>query len=399
MFIKFHEWLKNKDPFLLDEMDRRDFMKYSALGLGGLAGASAMYKGAKKIGYEIFTPDSIKKQNPENLPYIVKKPINVFKWIHRAVLDKAKFVSDFENLKPGSDLSIGQETRKKYFDRDVMLYVVPHEAIEKAKPGSWAYASPGRKNKGGDWIVMPEDAFSVLPTQTTDGELTKDGAQTLAHELRHTTQDHDTTKDRNQGTNISLKDKKMYDKYMQDPKEMGVRLASTKNMMNRDALIENILAKPKNFVVYRASQDPKTKNVKPELVQIPVEDLRKMLSEALPSDEKELFKFFYTDDPSKLVRAVLKSPTFLGMLEKYKDDAVIPGEPDLGIQSMRKILGMLRDEKLESYLGKNNDAKSLYYFWKKLPSDMKSKYFQELWNGYDTVVKGYDMASKLYSMT
>jgi hypothetical protein len=190
----------------------------------------------------------------------------------------------------------------------------------------------------------------------------------------------------------------MYDKYMQDPKEMGVRLASTKNMMNRDALIENILAKPKNFVVYRASQDPKTKNVKTELVQIPVEDLRKMLSEALPSDEKELFKFFYTDDPSKLVRAVLKSPTFLGMLEKYKDDAVIPGEPDLGIQSMRQILGMLHDEKLESYLGKNNDAKSLYYFWKKLPSDMKSKYFQELWNGYDTVVKGYGMASKLHSM-
>jgi hypothetical protein len=65
---------------------------------------------------------------------------------------------------------------------------------------------------------------------------------------------------------------------------------------------------------------------------------------------------------------------------------------------MKKILGMLHDEKLESYLGKNNDAKSLYYFWKKLPSDMKSKYFQELWNGYDTVVKGYGMASKLHSM-
>jgi hypothetical protein len=125
-------------------------------------------------------------------------------------------------------------------------------------------------------MVMPDELFDELPTPTSDGKLTKDGAEALAHELRHTTQQGETPFNRSQGAvrffppgqqEPSRRGSSAWFQYYNDPKEMGVRLAAIKNYMSKESLFK---ITDSNF---------------PEENR----DYAKLLIAFLPEDEKRIF--------------------------------------------------------------------------------------------------------------
>lgn len=403
--MTFHEWLLKNDPLFMEALDRRELLNLGAMGGGFALGAGSLVPAAKKT-YDFFTkPMNVGAKKTDDTEEIIpgvpgiKKKINVLHWISKVVPDKAKFVRDFANLKPGSDLSIGQETRKEMFNRNVWLFVISPEQIEKMRPNAYAFAELGQNDKGGNYIVMPTTAFSKLPTATTDGELTVTGAQTLAHELRHTTQNRDAAPKARQGDESSISDTAdRHSYYMKRPPEMGVRLAATKNMMNKDDVVEALVRSTKKQDIMRYIKNPKTKEDESQIINIPKNELQKMFQEALPDDEKQLFKFFYTNDPKKLQNAIAQTPTFQEMLEKYSDKVGETFSDNFGRHHMNLFLKQFTDANLESYLNKSKDASSLYNFYKTLSGNDKATFFKELWNAYDTVVKGAGLVSKFYNM-
>ena len=236
----FVEWLKINYPEFLNEQDNSVKPWIT----------SPVYKPIPKQTPSTIAPPaaSLPANHPENEykadEIIIKKQIIPKDFIRAAQTNPEKWDRDFQNLqKPGTMPSkyhtgsqwkdIGFATHKDFLDKPITIYVVTDEALKRLYPYAGAYAS-----SRGDYIVMPKNSFTELPTATSDGKLTKDGAETLAHELRHTTQKGIIPQERLQDPNLPGKytdlTSPISKRYFKDPREMGVRLAAIKNLLDEN---------------------------------------------------------------------------------------------------------------------------------------------------------------------
>ena len=209
---KFIEWIEKNYPYFLSEQEQRP----------------PFFAASSNNPEQIYSPNEI----------IIKKQVIPKNLIRSAQPNPEKWDVDYQNLKkPGIPPSkyhlgpqpedIGFATHKEFFEKPVTMYVVKQDAIQRNYKVN-AYAS--FKNR---YVVISNTAFEVLPTATSDGKLTKEGANTLAHELRHTTQKGEVPINRNVTAQQDIKSTEGWQKYMHDPNEMGVRLAALKNILTK----------------------------------------------------------------------------------------------------------------------------------------------------------------------
>jgi hypothetical protein len=301
---------------------------------------------------ENITVKTITKTDSDYKPdeIIVKKIVIPKKLIRSAQSNKAKWDKDFEQLKTDHIYDLGYKTHKEKFDQPILLYVVKSEAIHRKYPNAGAYAVPWDK-----CIVLPETAFEVLPTASSDGKLTKWGAETMAHELRHTTQDLTNPHARKARTFKG----DINSNYYNDPSEIGVRVAALKNLITID-----------NFLyTFDKSVD--------------VNDIKKIIKLA-HGDERTLFSYIISDELFKKDAIQNKMPEFTN--PKYEKEA-------------KKILNAL--ESVRDHMSrKNHDASSLLYYLYGLhltnPAE-KTEYIQKLLNSYNDVVKSNNKQNKTYT--
>jgi hypothetical protein len=177
---------------------------------------------------------------------------------------------------------------------------------------------------------MRKSSFIELPSKTSIGKLTKDGIESLAHELRHTTQDvGKVPESRRYNDNLG------YKHYMHDPVEMGVRIAAIKNLIS-------------------------SKTISDYLGNDPVSQAIKM---SLPQDEKQILNLILNND----------------LWEKQ----IIQNNPKLQQKEIeQKINSIIERIKLL-----NSDADSLVDLYRSLNPEEKQNYMKEILQHYDKVVQ------------
>lgn len=181
---------------------------------------------------------------------IIEKIIIPKNMIRNTQFDPTKWDKDYKNLSNDTDGS-NFATDKSLFDEPVRMLVVKKDGFRRVLRRT-------SKDEGYDashdpyymqaWnssktVVLPEYAFTELPTASSDGKLNQDGANILARILRYTTQSKGRVDDQRSFNKEDIKpgyrfDSNLpsYDKYYKDPKEMGVRLAAIKNYMSKNSL-------------------------------------------------------------------------------------------------------------------------------------------------------------------
>lgn len=366
--MRFSEWLEQRDPGLLLEMQRRSFLK----SLVGIAATPLLAKVPRKImdiGMDMFTGKIDLK--PEDLA--AHKRVNILSILKKSVHNPEKFMRDFENLKsPGSD-DIGMATRKEMLDRDIDLYVVTDKYMKEKRSNSLSdsesqatgFADIGTDRRGGMFVVMPERLFAELPSSTSDGVLAKLGIETLVHELRHTTQNRDKIP-------ISRYFQSTEDSYMWHPAEMGVRLASAKNIADRDYIL--------NFANRKLKLNWEGNGVK-----ISHPQAMSLLSSLLPKEDKDIFVLLM--NPELIRRNLENLPEYKKIVEQIKDRNMVGSFAG-------NILKPL-DGGENSIQSSDSDFESLFEYYKKLNPSKKIQYMQELKHAFDTVVHGGSSREKV----
>jgi hypothetical protein len=303
----FVEWLKIKHPrYFTEQQNEQD-------NLG-------------------FRPDEI----------IIQKNVIPKQLIRNAQFDTNKWDKDFNRLQdPSENQNSGFATIKYYFDEPVRMLVVKKEALKRVRPSAEAYYMSLQHT-----VVLPNTMFTELPTASSDGKLTPEGAEALAHELRHSTQQGFVPKVRQQDFNLQGEQSKK--RYFKDPREMGVRLAAIKNYMSKDALqkIANLSTKNKDYA--------------------------NKLVETLPEDEKLIFYFIL--HPQEWERRSLK---------------IINSEtnnPD-NRKLINLILRSVLYELITNLSKSNGDVSEILSFYNTLNGAEKEDYYKELIGAYDQVVK------------
>jgi len=440
----FAEWLKTNYPEFLNEQDNsvKPWM------------TSPVYNPIAKKPSTIATPNAPDRWHPENTykadEIIIKKQIIPKDFIRAAQPNPEKWDRDFQNLqKPGTMPSqyhtgsqfkdIGFATHKDFFDTPVTMYVVTDEALKRVYPDAGAYAS-----FQDGYVVMPKKSFTELPTASSDGKLTKNGAETLAHELRHTTQKGKAPQERWQDPNLpgsyndmtSPKSKKYY----QDPMEMGVRLAAIKNLLD-----ENLRQKIKKEIAVNLNLE-NLEFYKNLTARVPLDDYldegiidnddiilntekwidtayneikRKLNSNQYytPNNVKFIKNYIIDSNPeiekskkdNMLLRAKQRKNEYLFKQEMRKlQDIDFKNEKDMLIFILDPIMYLNSKIKNNSYLyhgashkeiqkefrkivdkikGENRDVSSLIEFYDSLDPEKKKNYLDELLRFYDQVVK------------
>lgn len=276
----------------------------------------------KKLNSTYHSPENKYKDNILSIKEVM--PIN---YIRMAQKNKEKFDKDYENLqKPGDD-DLGFATDKEKFNKPIRMIIITDEAMNKTLGNTLAFATRDHK---GSVIVMRKSSFIELPSKTSIGKLTEDGIESLAHELRHTTQDNSKVPEsRKQKTASS------YKHYMHDPREMGVRIAAIKNLIS-------------------------SKTISDYLGNDPVSQAIKM---SLPQDEKQILNLILNND----------------LWEKQ----IIQNNPKLQqIEIEQKINYIIERIKLL-----NIGADSLIDLYRSLNPEEKQNYMKEILQNYDKVVQ------------
>ena len=230
--MNFKQWLINEEIYT-NNTTNESWRANAAAALMGL-GSSMGLVNAQSPTPTVNQAKQQEDRSPENIfkGYIVAfKEVSPIKFIRMAQYDKEKFDDDYENLQKPSDDDLGFATLKEKFNKPIRLIVVDDEAYSRRK-GKYSQAYLGNDRKG-PIAVLRRSAFSELPTETSDGKLTPVGISSLSHELRHGLQNQQKTpQERAQkpvpadgGNNIEY-----YKHYMNDPREMGVRIAALKNI-------------------------------------------------------------------------------------------------------------------------------------------------------------------------
>jgi hypothetical protein len=368
----FNQYIKSRDIELYQQIVNEDLwqtikkpLPQLAMALGGLGSTfagNAILKHADQT--QLPSPSRSTNADQTQLPspsrstkndkqyskdeILIKKIIYPKELIKDAQQNKSKWQKDFDNLDTDETGDIGHATIKNKFDKPILMYVVNDDAIKRYNKNAYAYA-----NSSEDYIVMPKSAFEILPTQNSNGKLTKYGAETIAHELRHTTQNTDKTpKERNQGNG-----EWSIDKYMKDPAEMGVRIAALKNHMD-SIHIYDILKKN----------------------GLPQEELKKAVTllTALMNLKNENEMMYLILNPEKFT-----DPKYQKILNFYK--SVTKQDNDRTAKS--DIYSLLIDINL-ALKKQNSDVKSIINFYDSLTSsEEKQKFMSELMNNYGRIVK------------
>ena len=292
-----------------------------------------------------FTEQQNEQNSQDNLGYrpdeiIIQKNVIPKQLIRNTQFDTNKWDKDFNRLQdPSENQNSGFATIKYYFDEPVRMLVVKKEALKRIRPSAEAYYMPLQHA-----VVLPSTMFTELPTARSDGKLTPEGAETLAHELRHSTQQGFVPKGRQQEFNLQGERSKK--RYFKDPREMGVRLAAIKNYMSKDALqkIANLSTKNKDYA--------------------------NKIIETLPEDEKRIFHYIL--HPDEWIDAFVKGKNYSRWDQSNLESA------------WWQLIGGLRDQ--------NSDVSSLLYFYHRINTNNKhAKYkkeiYKELMDAYDQVVK------------
>ena len=296
------------------------------------------------------------RYRPEEI--IIIKNVIPKQLIRNAQFDTNKWDKDFENLQKPSEGDIGFATSKEFFDKPVRMLVVTRSGLTRVMGASTA----AYFNHSTRTMVMPDNAFIQLPTATSDGKLKPDGVHTLAHELRHTTQQGETPFHRSQGAvgfiggEPSQKYSFAWVQYLNDPKEMGVRLAAIKNYMSKESL----------FKIADSNFPKDNRDV----------DLghtyAKQLIAFLPEDEKRIFHY------------ILHPKEWSDAFAKEKNSS--PQQSKILLETVNRIIGILRKQ--------NRDINSLldFYYFMDVDRDkdfleMKQEAYKELMDAYDRVVK------------
>jgi hypothetical protein len=390
--LTFTEYLKNRDPALYESMvneaswqDIKNFGKKALVGAAAGAAATGLALGAGGVYNAVkgSTPAVQQKQNtqqvtqstqlsPQSITKIdknyapdeilIKKVVYPKDLIRAAQTNQQKWDKDFANLSTDYTGDLGHATRKSKFDKPSLMYVVKGDAMDRVSPQSGAYANT---YNGIPVIVMRDTAFKVLPTATSDGVPTQWGKESIAHELRHNTQDFNAIPqgryqgDGNHQGDINDQESDKGKHYRQDPVEMGVRLAALKNLMTP----ENI-----NSI---ADSMPETNKM---IIQKTIE-----LSN---NDEKNLMTLIMSD--SLLKKEIISSKA------KYTLDNQLRGsnatyDPDY--QYLKSVI----DDSLKTLRDKlgqqNHDAQDLLQFYNTIPLEKRGNFFKELIDNYDKVVK------------
>lgn len=301
-----------------------------------------------KINYpRYFTEQQNEQNSQDNLGYrpdeiLVQKNVIPKQLIRNAQFDTNKWDKDFNRLQdPSENQNSGFATIKYYFDEPVRMLVVKKEALKRIRPSAEAYYMPLQHA-----VVLSSTMFTELPTATSDGKLTPEGAETLAHELRHSTQQGFVPKGRQQEFNLQGEQGRK--RYFKDPREMGVRLAAIKNYMSKDALqkIANLSTKNKDYA--------------------------NKLVETLPEDEKLIFYFIL--HPQEWTRRSLK---------------II--NPETNNSDNHKVINLILRTVLYELIANlsksNSDVSSILDFYNTLSGAEKEDYYKELMGAYDQVVK------------
>lgn len=338
--FSFNEWLKKRDP-LLHEQVNEGWKANAAAALMGLGSSMGLVNAQSPTP----TPNQAKQQedrSPENIfkGYIVAfKEVSPIKYIRMAQHDKEKFDDDYENLQKPSDDDLGFATLKEKFNKPIRLIVVDDEAYARRK-GKYSQAYLGNDHKG-PIAVLRRSAFSELPTETSDGKLTPVGISSLSHELRHGLQNQQKTpQERAQkpapadgGNNIEY-----YKHYMNDPREMGVRIAALKNLMSMRTILTYLYTDTYNDATSKA------------------------IKSSLPQDEKQRLNFIL--DPDMWKKQIIE-----------QNPKIEKEEIDLRINNLIKLLSNL-----------NQDAKTLMDFSHQISPEERKIYIKEILQHYDKVV-------------
>jgi hypothetical protein len=339
--LSFLNYLQSSDPNFLKEglrdyiPGKRDIIRsipLTAAILGGnyLSG-DPLGSFVKKSPSEDIRPEEI----------ISKKTVIPKEIIRNSQINPLKWDKDFEELEKPGEKDIGFATHKDYFSKPIELYVLDDKTIKRISPKSIAFAE---KNK----VFLSSKLFDVLPSKSSDGKLNAFGRFALAHELRHTTQSMSPLNRSQDNTKYNW-----YQKYMQDPNEMGVRIAAVKNIMDKDT-IKNVL---KNI---------EKSNFKKQVVM-----------NTIPKDEETLFMYFFEPDiwADLMAQEHMRLQGFDMNYKSYYRDL---------IKSIKNQLALI-----------NEDVKTLFDFYEKLSDKDKKTYLKELLGAYNQVVQNAPSNKKI----
>jgi len=339
---KFIEWIKINYPNFLIEQDNSIKPWIT----------SPIYNPINSFPINNSFPKTLDKWHPENSykanEIIIKKQIIPKDFIRSAQPNPEKWDKDFQNLqKPGMApsqyhlgpqwMDIGFATHKDYFDKPIIMYVVTDEALERVYPDAGAYADC----KDG-WIVIPKKCFTVLPTASSDGKLTQWGGETLAHELRHTTQKGNVPKERWLNSalpgNINDRTSPRGKRYYQHPMEMGVRLAAIKNSLDEN-LRQQIKKEFSNNFIANILE-----NSKEVLKRIPLDDF---LDEGITNDESIILnpEKWVNIAYSEIKRKLNDGNYYNNRDIKFIKNNIFNENPEMAEQQKRNMLHRARERK------------------------------------------------------
>ena len=287
---------------------------------------------------------------PEEI--LFRKIVNPYEIIKSNIPDPEKFQKDYNNLKSNpNDIGFSMD-KDALINNRVLLVVVTYQAMKRFSPGAEGYAGEMSTTEDPytstiNTIFLPKSAVKEIKNGKIT--LTDEGEQTFRHEARHTAQEGDPG-EREQNT-MSKFETGWFKHYMNDPKEIGVRLGELKNHLSD----ETLLKLTKGTTHYN--------NMKEIL-----EDAGKDGKEK----EKELLKLFMGSIKYKNTTTKKEKMTPADIF--LNSGNVNP--KDHAIEYVKKQLAK-----------SNEDMGSLFKHYDSLSDTEKSILMQELLDNYDNVVK------------
>jgi hypothetical protein len=351
--------------------------------------ANATFEALKKRREEIETrmkDRQLKAQDrsvawKNNLGYndeeiVIQKTIIPKDMVSSAQFDSQKWKKDFKNLQQRSPGATNFATFKDLYQEPVRMFVVTDEAFKTRGKNEAYYV----KDKNSSMtVVLPQSYFETLPTETTDGQLTSAGENTLARVLRYTTQtkgwdlvnnkgepsrnfdrwatqnlvgDNDPDQNYRWMSKIETEDPKnpgikkyianpSYNKYYQDIRQMGVRLAALKNYMSKNSLRK------------MANLSTSSKFMANKFVDF------------LPEDEIGILRYVFNNR---------------NWLTEFSNQMAFSSEDSASAK-------LVLIELINNLKKQNKDIMELLNFYDNLPENEKQIYLSELIGNYDKVVQ------------
>jgi hypothetical protein len=173
---------------------------------------------------------------PEEI--LFRKIVNPYEIIKSNIPDPEKFEKDYNNLKSNPN-DIGFTMNKdSLMNNRVLLVIVTDKAMKRVASGAEGYAGKMSTLEDPDTnirtIFLPKSAVKEIKYGKIT--LTKEGEQTFRHEARHNAQEGDPG-ERHQGA-MPTSEKGWFKHYMNDPREIGVRLGELKNHLSTKTLLQ-----------------------------------------------------------------------------------------------------------------------------------------------------------------